>query len=132
MIRPPVVLGLTLCEDVVADHETGNVSVIRAFTGFGLETFPSAVPPFCAFAALTAGEGDATFRLEVVWYLGPLEPEVVHELHGKLHFQDPLKTVNWIVRLSRCRFPEEGRYVFTLWIDDEWMAQRVLRVHSKD
>src|SRR5204863_482419 len=41
MTRPPLVLGLTLCEDVVADSATQNDSVIRSFTGLALDSFPA-------------------------------------------------------------------------------------------
>ena len=130
MNRPPLVLGLTLCEDVVADKETLNVSIIRAFTGLGLDSFPGVAAPFFAFAAITAGQGDANFRLDVQKDVGPLDPEPIHRVQGRLRFQDPLQTVYCVVRLSRCSFPEAGEYLFTLWLDSLWMAHRRLRVYA--
>jgi hypothetical protein len=132
MVRPPLVLGLTLCEDVVVDPVTKNVSVIRAFTGLGVEAIPGLAKPFFAFATLTAGQGEAIFRLDVHLDLGSLDAELVHRVKGKLHFQDPLQTVHWVVKLNRCHFPAAGEYLFTLWVDGVWMAQRRLRVYARE
>jgi hypothetical protein len=130
MVRPPIVLGLTLCEDVVVDGETRNISVIRAFTGLALDSFPGVPAPFCAFATLTAGQGKAAFKLVVERFTDQAALDPVYRLSGTLHFLDPLQTVYWVVRLSRCSFPMTGEYLFTLWIDGAWMAQRRLRVHA--
>jgi hypothetical protein len=132
MFRPPLVLGLTLCEDVVVDPATQNVSIIRAFTGLGLENLPGTARPFFAFATLTAGQGEARFRLDVHRDLGGLDTELVHRAEGNLRFQDPLQTIQWVVKLSHCSFPAAGGYLFTLWIDGAWMAQRRLRVYARE
>jgi hypothetical protein len=127
-----MVLGLTLCEDVVEDKATKNISVIRAFTGFGLDAFPGTARPFFAFATLTAGQGEAVFRLDVHRDRGGLESDLVHRVGGKVRFQDPLQTVYWVVRIDHCYFPAAGEYLFTLWIDGVWMAQRRLRVYTRE
>jgi hypothetical protein len=127
-----MILGLALCEDVTSDAANGNVSVIRAFSGFAMESFPCVAPTFCAFAALTAGWGDATFRLTVQRFTENAELEEVHAVDGMMHFLDPLHTVYWVMRLSRCLFPDEGEYIFTLWIDGNWMAHHRMRVYLKE
>jgi len=112
MRRPPLVLGLTPCEDIAVDAVTGNVSILCCFSGLGLESFP-AVRPFCVFAFLTAGLGDAQFVLEGIQDIGPTPFLPVSRVTGVLHFQDPLQTVNWVVRLNHCWFPTPGDYLFT-------------------
>jgi hypothetical protein len=49
----PMILGLTLCEDVVVDPLTRNLSLIRVFTSMAVASFPAIARPFCVLAALT-------------------------------------------------------------------------------
>ena len=130
--RPPLVLGLTLCDDAVTDPATGKLSLIGAFTGLAMAAFPGVPQPFCAYAALTAGQGDARFTLELALQDNTLQKNVIRQWQGTVSFADPLQTVNWLVRLTRCLFPTPGEYLFTLWIDGEWMAQRRLRVYLRE
>lgn len=108
------------------------MSIIGAFTGLALDHSPAAPVPFCAFAALTAGQGEAEFTLEIARQTGPLDDEVVERFAGHLRFIDPLQTVYWLYRFTRFSFPLPGEYLFTLRIDGEWMAQRRLRVYSQE
>jgi hypothetical protein len=130
MVRRPIVLGVTLCEDVVVDGATRNISLIRSFTGLAVDAFPATPAPFCAFAALTAGQGEATFKLVVERFSAHAVLDPIYTVAGTLRFPDPLQTVYWIVRVSRCSFPIAGEYLFTLWIDGAWTAQRRLRVYA--
>jgi hypothetical protein len=132
MQRPPLVVGLHLCEDVVADTATRNVSLIRVFTGLGVDAFPCVSRPICAFTTLTAGLGEAPFRLEVSRPQGPLDDIVVHAVEGTLHFESPVQTVHLVVRLTNCPLPAAGDYLFTLWVDGVLIAQRSLRVYLRE
>src|SRR4051794_33969741 len=102
MVRPPLVLGMMLCENVVMDEETLKVSVFGAFSGLGLESFPGIHAPFCAFAALTAGKGEATFRLGIDQFDEHAQLLRIYTLEGTLQFFDPLQTVYWLVRVTQC------------------------------
>src|SRR5262245_37151787 len=122
----PLNLGLTFCEDVVRDPATGNVSVIRAFTGLRQPSFPAVARPFCAFAAFTNGEGEADSVLTVTCMSDEIEE--VWRVRRRLRFPDPLQTVYYVMRLSNCPLPRPGAYFFTLWLDGWGVAQRTLRV----
>lgn len=127
MSSTPLVLGLTLCEDVVADPATRNVSVIRAFTGLAVAQFPTTAPPFCAFASLTDGLGPTDLELLVTEMAG--DCDVIYRLRRSVAFADPLQIVNFVVRLARCPLPRPGIYLFTLQSAGEWLAQRSLRAY---
>jgi hypothetical protein len=124
----PTILGLTLCEDVVIDLATGNLSLIRAFSGMGVDGFPTIARPFRAFAAFTDGFGDAEAELSV----GLLGDgfELIHRVRSKLVFADRLQIVYYVMKLLRCPLPRAGVYLVTLQLDGEWFAQRSLRVYS--
>jgi hypothetical protein len=128
MSHSPLVIGVSLCEDVVHDTETGNLSVIRLFTGIGGEPFPFNPPPFCVFASLTDGFGPTDIDL-IVHEIGEGFPEI-YRLRRRLNFTDRLQIVNFLMRLSRIVFPRPGAYTFTLESGGEWLAQRSLRVSS--
>ena len=123
----PVVLGLTLCEDVVVDPATGNVSLIRSFTGLPVDNFPAVARPFCAFAALSDGEGEVDAELLVNTLEG--EGTEAYQVSHRLRFTDRLQIVYYVRRFSRCPLPIAGVYLFTLNLNGEWAAQRTLRVY---
>jgi hypothetical protein len=130
--RFPVIVGLTLCEDVVSDPATRHVSLIRCFTGRGVESFPTTSPPFCVFATLLDGTGDFDLQLSVD-YLGPepMLPEfnLVYSVRGPLRVTDPLQPVRVNLRLSVCPLPYAGVYQFTLALNGEWLAQASMHVY---
>ena len=127
LTHSPMVLGLTLCEDVVVDPATRNVSLLRTFTGLPVERFPTVARPFCAFATMTNGLGEAVSALSVT-HMGE-DVEEVYRVRRSIRFNDPLQIVYYVMRLAHCPLPRPGAYLFTLWLDDRWMAQRVLRVY---
>ena len=130
MAHLPAILGLTLCEDVVADPQTRNISLIRSFTDLSVDSSRSLAPPFCVFAALTDGIGEAAIELGVSLLADVFEE--IYRVQSRLQFSDRLQVVYYLMRLSRCPLPTEGSYLFNLRIDGQWMAQRSLRVQGPE
>src|SRR5437773_10702408 len=64
MHQCPGVLGLSLCEQVIVEEKTRNVTLVNCFTHRTVEQFPSEPISFVAFAVLCDGSGEIT--LEVV------------------------------------------------------------------
>lgn len=122
----PVAVGLALCDYVIQEEGTKKVSPIGIFTGMGVERFPSDPQPFTAFATLTDGVGDARIQL-VVKRLDT--GDEIYTWEAPIHFVDRLAVVNFRFRLRRCSFPAPGWYLFTLFIDGDWIAQRRLSVY---
>jgi hypothetical protein len=132
----PVVVGLTLCQDVVPEP-SGNVSLIRCFTGLPLSVFPATAPPFCVLATLTDAVGTFDFELKVDRVAEDVEEldlffHPVHSLRGQVRIGDRLQEVRLLLRLQHCRFPTPGIYQFTLFVGGQWAAQRTLRVYLRE
>jgi hypothetical protein len=126
--RLPLALGLTICEDVVVEAPSRDVSLIRSFTGLPVEHFPTIARPLCVFSALTDGSGAADILLQVGHFSDTYEE--VYRAHSQLAFPDPLRIVYYVMRLARCPLPGSGIYLFTLSANGFWLAQRSLRVYS--
>jgi hypothetical protein len=127
MLQLPNVVGLTLCEQIVTDATTHNLTLVNTFTRLRCSTFPSPPQRFVVCAALTDGQGDGTMSLAVS-RLDTLE--IIDRRHWQIRFTDPLRVVRLIVRLRNLSLPVPGGYQLSLSADGEWLAQTVLRVNS--
>ena len=128
MIPPPIALGLTLCEKVIVEEGTKNVTLVNTFTTMFVDEFPSPAQRFAVYAALTNGLGDATIEL-VLTHL-----ETDNEIHARrmpLRFSDKLAEVRILYRMSEISFPEPGKYQFSLLVDGDWIAQRQFQLQEK-
>jgi len=127
MASRPLALGLTICQDVVINPDTGNATVVEVFGGISVEEFPGTPSPFRVFAALTECDGVTEFVITVD-ASDPSSPEVYR---GRFRAVDPLTVVNLSYQLTRCVFPGPDLYTFTLWSGGEMIAQRSLRVYLR-
>src|SRR5262249_41232986 len=123
----PMVLGLTVCEKVIVEEGTKNVSLVNTFTKLTVEGLPSPTQRFALYAVLTDAEGEATIDLTVT-HLDT--DEEVYALQRTLHFPDRLAEVRLLYRLREIAFPLPGLYQFTIYLDGEWLTQRRLQVVS--
>src|SRR5712692_6122829 len=119
MVPPPNVLGLALCEKVIVEEGTKNITLVNCFTKMFVEAFPSPPQRFALFAALTGGFGDGIIELIGTWLD---TDEVIYSFRNTVRFVDRLREVRVVVRVNDCSFPASGRYQFTLMIDGEWIA----------
>jgi hypothetical protein len=125
MVPVPVAIGLTVCQQIVVEQGTGNVSLINALTALRVRTFPSAPRLFCIFAVLTAGHGDG--KLEIAVSRADTD-EVIFSGQRRAHFPNRLAELHVLFRRHECSFPAAGEYYATLAVDGEWIAQRRFRV----
>jgi len=125
MIQKPVAIGLFLCQEIIIEETTRNVTPVNCFTMRRVEGFPSDPFPFVVFAILTDGLGEA--RLEVaIQRLDNLEE--VYRRGAPFHFTDPLQEVRCLFRIRDCSFPVPGSYEADLFADKESIAQRKFRI----
>jgi hypothetical protein len=129
MIPCPRAQGLTLCDYVIREEGTGNISLVNTFTRMRTLAFPSTPRPFCVFAALTDGQGEGNLELTVTNFH---TDEEILNVRRPIRFPDRFVDVRVIIRLNQCSFPQAGVYLFTLSIDDESIAQRRIRVDSSE
>ena len=125
MSQRPVVLGLLLCEQVIVEEGTRNVTLVNCFTKRKAEQFPSEENRFNLFAALTDGLGDVTLEVAIERLD---EPGEVYRRSHLVRFTDPLMEVRFILRITHCTFPAAGVYEASLSIDGEPIGQHRFQV----
>src|SRR5260370_20272366 len=127
MVPTPIGLGLALCDRVMIEEGTRQLSLIGTFHRFHEPAFPFVPPPFYVYATLTGTEGDATVELTVT----SLETEdAVYSFGRPVRFPDRFSEVRVRLRLTSIEFLEAGTYLFTLLVDGESIAHRRVRVYS--
>jgi hypothetical protein len=124
MVPPPVVLGFILCEKIIVEEKTKNLTLVSTFNKLVVEDFPS-TRPLALYAVFTGGLGRATIDVEIS-SLG--SDEVIHELQRSVHFPNRLTDVQALFRINDCTFTEPGKYQIVLRVDGEAVALRNLRV----
>src|SRR5260370_10563590 len=65
MVQRPTAVGLFLCEQLIVEKGTDNLTVVNAFIRQTVASFPSEPFPFLVFALLTDGLGDATIDVVI-------------------------------------------------------------------
>jgi hypothetical protein len=125
MIQRPVVVGLLLCEQLIVEERTRNVTLVNCFTRLKCREIPSLAQRLVVYAALTDGLGEGILRLVAV-RLDTMEDVYVKD--QPIRFSDPLEEVRIVFRLADLSLPVAGRYQFSLLADGELVAQRDLQV----
>lgn len=125
MSQIPTVIGLLLCEQIVIEERTHNVTLVNCFTRFKVAMFPSEQQRFAVFAALTDGLGDIELKL-AIQRLATLE-ETYH-VSRSLRFIDRLQEVRFLFRVTNCSFPADGPYDVILFADGTELARHRILV----
>lgn len=128
MAKMPVAIGLSLCEQVVIEEKTRNVTLVNCFSVRTAKKFPTASIPFTVFALLTDGLGDVTLEV-VIERLDTLDD--VYRKSIRVRFPRSLATLRFIHRVRDCVFPISGEYQVKLLADGEFLAQRKIAVLPK-
>jgi hypothetical protein len=129
MFPAPVAVGLTICEKVIVEEGTNNVSLISTFSQMRVTEFPARHRPFCVFATLLDGEGDATVSVEISH---SETGETVYAVERPISFPSRLTQVHVLFRVNQCDFPSPGVYQVALHVDGDWVAHRLLSVISAE
>jgi len=125
MSQRPVVVGLLLCESLIVEEGTHNVTLVNCFTTRKAEQFPSEPHRFTAFAVLTNGLGEVTIDVTIEHLEDYGE---VYRQSRRLRFTDPLQEVRFILRITQCSFPTAGAYEINLSADGESLAAHRFQV----
>jgi hypothetical protein len=115
------VIGLLLCEQVVIEKHTENISLINCFTKRTIGDFPSEPQRFAVVALLTDGVGE--IALDVVVERLDKEEEKLFHHSQRVRFADRLQEVRFLFRVTRCIFPEAGTYEVTLESEGQVLAR---------
>ena len=128
MNQRPAAIGLLLCEQVIVEEKTRNVTPVNCFTYRTAERFPR-MRSFTVFAILTDGLGEISLEI-ALQRLDTLDE--VYRRRLAYRFTNPLQEVRFLLRIRDCSFPVLGHYLVTLLADNELVAQRRLRILPKE
>jgi hypothetical protein len=129
MNQKPVAIGLLLCEQVIIEEKTRNVTPVNCFMRRRVEGSPPEPFPFMALAILTDGLGEISLELRIE----RLDTfEAVFRRMFTYRFTDPLQTIRCILRMRDFSCPFHGDYQVCLLTEDETLAQCKLVILEKD
>lgn len=127
MTPTPTTVGLWLCERVIVEASTKNISLISVFTARHVDRFPSPPVPFSVFCALTDSAGTGTMTLQVTDDAG----DEIFQKRVRILIGDRLHVANWHYRVRTLSFPKSGAYQFMLSVDGDPIASRMLYVYER-
>jgi hypothetical protein len=125
MIQSPVVIGLTVCEQVIVEEKTHNLTQVNCFRRLFLRGFPSSPQRLAIHAILTNGQGTGKIGLAVA-RLDTLEDVYTHNV--QVTFPDPLREVRLLFRPPPFSIPTAGYYEVSLLIDGGPLTRRVIQI----
>ncbi len=123
----PTAIGMVLCEQVIVEEGSHNVTPVNCFNHRELDELPGE-GTFCAVAWLADGEGELSTQI-IVERLDTLDE--VYRYGQKFHFINRLQESRCVAKIRGCKFPVAGHYQVSLLIDGEFIAHRRFRVHTK-
>ena len=129
MSQKPAAIGLLVCEQVIVEETTRNVTPVNCFTRRFVEQFPSEPIALVVFAILKDGIGE--IRLNLVISRLDTYDEILQR-SVLVRFAGPLQEVRCLFRIQGCSFPVSGEYEFALFADLEPIALRTIRIKEKE
>jgi len=124
MSQVPIARGLAVCENVIFEERTRNLTLVNCFTMKRAPAFPAPIR-FVVAAFLADGEGDMEMAVSVQ-RLDTMEE--VYESTRILHFPDRMLEVRFVLRIENYRFPVAGTYEINLFANGEILARQRIRL----
>lgn len=116
----PVAIGMLVCENVIVEENTKNVTPVNCFRRRGFAVFPSEPITVMVLAFLQDGLGE--MPLEVV--VQSLDNwDEIRRFGSQIEFLDPLQEFRCLFRLRDFSVPRPGHYQVSLFADGETIAQ---------
>ena len=128
MAQRPNAVGLFLCEQVIVEEGTGNVTLVNCFTYRKVRQFPSERSSFVVFFLLTDGFGPVPVQV-VIQRLDTLDE--IYKYSRVLQFTSPLQEARCTLRVQGLSFPVPGSYEVTLFAGGDPIASRKVRIFSE-
>ena len=126
MNHVPVAIGLLLCEQVIVDAKSRNLTPVNCFGMRKLDAIPGTVD-FHIVAWLADGLGEMPLRLSIC-RLDNLDE--VFRLEHELKFSDRLRDMRFTARVRNCVIPAAGYYEVMLTVGGELVAHRRVQFSS--
>lgn len=121
-IPPPVLLSIIICDQVIIDSITRNVSIIAAFETISAQKYPARHPRLALFCQLTNGRGKTKITLRLVDV--QQEDEIMFEQTVEQEFKDVRQIANFAFNIGGIVFPHPGEYRFQIYAGTELLGER--------
>lgn len=125
MAQPPLALGIHVCEKVVVEAETRNLTFVNCFTRREVKSFPSEPISFQVCSNLVGGRGRMPLRVRIE---SLVDFEIIFARSGVITFRDPRQEIRLRVAMEDVSFPEEGGYQILILVDNQEVASRAIQV----
>jgi len=120
MNQTPVAQSLLVCEQLVEEAGTGNMTLVNCFTRRLVRRLPTEAIPFVVFVVLTNGLGEMPLEI-LIHRLDNYEE--VYRFAKTVRFSNPLQALRCVLRTRSCSFPVAGQYQVSLLVGNDPIAQ---------
>jgi hypothetical protein len=122
-------LGLIVCEQIIIEERTRNVTLVNCFSRLLVDRFPAQPRPFVVYAGLIDGFGELT--LDLVLHRHDTYEEVLRR-GQRLRFSDRLQEIRFVFRITQFAFPAAGQYQVSLLAEGELIAQNRIQIMLRE
>ena len=129
MAQRPAAIGMLLCEQVIIEESTKNVTPVNCFRRRTVRRFPSDPFEFVVLAMLNDGVGEISLDL-VIERLDTLDAILKRSISFRL--RDQLQEVCCLFRIRGCSFPVPSGYEALRYANKELIAQRRFRIIQEE
>ena len=124
--RTPKLNAMLICERVIREESTGQVSVLGTYEVINASQFPTALPSTYICVKLTEAQGDYVFKLDMV---RRDDMKTVGEATlPSINVKDPLEHSELVFHLLGVPLPQPGHYDFRLWANGRFVDGKSLVV----
>lgn len=127
MAKKPRAAGLIFCERMDVDVQARQLSLVGIFNRRESPAFPTPPYGFTVYAVLYDATGEGTIELVIT----QLETEIDTYRYTKwLAFPPDVRPIDVEIRVTKCVFPQPGRYLVQLRFDNEDVSSRWLGIYQ--
>jgi hypothetical protein len=126
----PIIKAFLVCDQVIHDAQTGKKSLIGVFHELRADRFPAVHPMLWIYANITEARGRYKIEIQLVdvdrnQVLGRGQPP-------EIDIPGPLQTTEISAQLRNVALPAAGTYEFHLFVNEELIATKAVRVSGLD
>lgn len=126
----PIVKAFLVCDQIIHDAQTGKRSLVGVFHELRAERFPAVHPMLWIYANFTEARGKYKIEIQLVdvernQVLGRGQPP-------EIDIPGPLQTTEISAQLRNVALPGPGTYEFHLFVNDDLLATKAVRVSPMD
>ena len=128
MNETPVLKQLFICEKLIFEQGTDNLTLVNCHTSCKTDQFPTQPIPFIIYGLLTDGYGTFTMQVRV---LRLDTDDVIFRKSMPMLLTDRLRDAHFIYRMTKLSFPVAGRYQIDLLVNGELLGMTTLTVKAR-